>query len=94
MRVEWIGKEPRNLESAGITEDPTHTIYNDPDLDAWTQAYLPTLRRLRDSLRDRLRSRAETVRKRSDRVDVLVRPICSFDGPAELCRGVRACQRL
>jgi hypothetical protein len=46
MRIEWIGKEARNLERAGITEDPTHTTYNDPELDAWRTTYLPTLRQL------------------------------------------------
>jgi hypothetical protein len=46
IRVVLIGKETRNLERAGITEDPVHTLYCDPEDDAWHVAYLPTLRLL------------------------------------------------
>lgn len=45
-----VGKEARNLERAGITEDPAHTLYTDPDLDAWKLTILPALRRLAPGL--------------------------------------------
>src|SRR5262249_48842926 len=40
-RVTLIGKETRNLERAGITEDPSYTRYGDSDQDAWRQTILP-----------------------------------------------------
>jgi hypothetical protein len=46
IRIELIGKEARNLERAGISEDSAHTLYSDPELDTWRQTYLPSLRRL------------------------------------------------
>jgi hypothetical protein len=46
MRLIPIGKETRNLERAGITEDPTYSIYSNVDDDAWRQTFLPTLRAL------------------------------------------------
>jgi hypothetical protein len=46
IRLIPIGKEARNLERAGITEDPKHTLYTDPELDAWRHTFLPALRRL------------------------------------------------
>jgi hypothetical protein len=46
IRLLAIGKETRNLERAGISEDPAHTLYTDPNLDAWQQTILPALRRL------------------------------------------------
>ena len=49
-RVDLIGKETRNLERAGITEDPAYTLYADPELEAWKQTVLPTLRRLASGL--------------------------------------------
>jgi hypothetical protein len=45
-RVDQIGKETRNLERAGITEDPSYTQYTDPERHAWRENFLPTLRKL------------------------------------------------
>jgi hypothetical protein len=45
-RTELIGKETRNLERAGITEDPSYTRYTDSELQVWRKVTLPTLRKL------------------------------------------------
>jgi hypothetical protein len=50
IRFVLIGKETRNLERAGITDDPVHTLYCDPEDDAWRLGYLPTLRLLAPEL--------------------------------------------
>jgi hypothetical protein len=49
-RVDLIGKETRNLERAGITEDPAYTLYTDPEREAWREIYLPVLRKLAPGL--------------------------------------------
>jgi hypothetical protein len=41
-----IGKEARNLDRVGVTDDPTTTIYNTPEDDTWETLHLPVLRRL------------------------------------------------
>jgi hypothetical protein len=41
-----IGKETRNLDRAGITEDPTYTLYTDTNEQAWQHTFLPVLRDL------------------------------------------------
>jgi hypothetical protein len=60
-----IGKEARNRDRIGITDDPATTIYSEPDDDAWRHAYLPTLRTLAPHLLGRGRPsqvrRAELV---------------------------------
>jgi hypothetical protein len=62
IRLIPIGKETRNLERAGITEDPTHTTYTDPALDAWQQTFLPVIRALAPDLLTR--GRPSRVRRR------------------------------
>lgn len=49
-RIDLIGKETRNLERAGITEDPTYTQYTDPEREAWREIFLPALRKLAPGL--------------------------------------------
>jgi hypothetical protein len=65
IRIQLIGKETRNLERAGITEDPTHTLYTDPEDEAWKRHFLPVLRELAPGLiprgRPSRRQRAELV---------------------------------
>jgi hypothetical protein len=67
LRAVLIGKETRNIDRAGVTEDPTHTIYSDVDDDAWQQAFLPTIRALAPQLLGRGRPsrtrRAELAQK-------------------------------
>jgi hypothetical protein len=43
-RVELISKETRNLDRAGITEDPAYTSLLDPFEVAWRDNFLPALR--------------------------------------------------
>jgi len=50
IRLLPIGKETRNLERAGITEDPAHTLYTNPEQDAWRHTFLPALRALAPGL--------------------------------------------
>jgi hypothetical protein len=65
--IDLIGKETRNLERAGITEDPTYTRYTDPEREAWRQTFLPTLRKLAPGLippgRPSRNQRAELARQ-------------------------------
>jgi hypothetical protein len=49
-RAELISKETRNLDRAGITEDPAYTSLLDPFEAAWHHHYLPCLRRLAPDL--------------------------------------------
>jgi hypothetical protein len=49
-RIDLIGRETRNLERAGITEDPIYTRYTDPEREAWRQIFLPSLRELAPGL--------------------------------------------
>jgi hypothetical protein len=62
-RLVLIGKETRNLERAGITEDPVHTLYCNPEDDAWRAAYSPTLRLLAPHLLGRGRLSKERRRE-------------------------------
>lgn len=41
-----IGKEARNLDRVGITDDPATTTYNTPTDDTWETLHLPVLRQL------------------------------------------------
>jgi len=41
-----IGKEARNLDRVGITDDPATTTYNTPEDDTWETLHLPVLRQL------------------------------------------------
>lgn len=46
IRTVIVGKETRNLDRAGISEDPIHTLYSDEEQEAWRRHYLPVLRQL------------------------------------------------
>jgi hypothetical protein len=58
-RVELISKETRNIDRAGITEDPAYTDLLDPFETAWRDHYLPTLRILAPNLLPRGRPSQE-----------------------------------
>jgi hypothetical protein len=69
-RAELISKETRNLDRAGITEDPAYTSLVEPFSAAWKEHFLPAIRRLAPDVlspgrvsRDRQRTLSEYAGK-------------------------------
>jgi hypothetical protein len=93
IRLVPIGKEARNLERAGITEDPAHTLYGDPEVEAWKQSILPTLRRLdpgalskgRPSRLQRAQLAHRAARLVHAALSALDQPVATPRNPEEAC---------
>lgn len=83
-RLVAVGKETRNLERAGITEDPAYTLYTDELDDAWKTTYLPTLRRLAPGLIPRGRPSRQQRALLSRRAGELARDALSASKIGEL----------
>ena len=84
-----IGKETRNIERAGITEDPTHTFYTDVERDAWTRIFLPTLRVLAPGRIPRGRPTREQRNRLAQQAGELARAALHEGDNAQLARSPR-----